>query len=37
MIGTLAAVAATQRSEALSVADAIASIEAHLADGPSSC
>ena len=37
MIGTLAAVAATQRSEALSVADAIASIEAHLADGPLSC
>jgi len=37
MIGTLAAVAATHRSKALSVADAIASIEAHLADGPSSC
>ena len=37
MIGTLAAVAATHRSNALSVADAIASIEAHLADGPSSC
>jgi formylmethanofuran dehydrogenase subunit B len=36
-IGTLAAVAATQRSNALSVADAIASIAAHLADGPSSC
>ena len=36
-IGTLAAVAATHRSKALSVADAIASIEAHLADGPSSC
>jgi formylmethanofuran dehydrogenase subunit B len=36
-IGTLAAVAATQRSNALSVADAIAAIEAHLADGPSSC
>jgi formylmethanofuran dehydrogenase subunit B len=36
-IGTLAAVAATHQSKALSVADAIASIEAHLADGPSSC
>jgi formylmethanofuran dehydrogenase subunit B len=36
-IGTLAAVAATHRSNALSVADAIASIEAHLADGSSSC
>jgi formylmethanofuran dehydrogenase subunit B len=36
-IGTLAAVAATHASKALSVADAIASIEAHLADGPSSC
>jgi formylmethanofuran dehydrogenase subunit B len=35
-IATLAAVAATQRSGALSVADAIASIAAHLADGPSS-
>lgn len=37
MIGTLVAVAATQPSEALSVADAIASITAHLPDGPSSC
>ncbi len=37
MIGALAAVAATRRSEALSVADAIASIAAHLADGSSSC
>jgi formylmethanofuran dehydrogenase subunit B len=36
-IATLAAVAATQRSGALSVAEAIASIAAHLADGPSSC
>jgi formylmethanofuran dehydrogenase subunit B len=36
-IGTLAAVAATHRSKALSVADAIASVAAHLADGPSSC
>jgi formylmethanofuran dehydrogenase subunit B len=36
-IATLAAVAATQRSGALSVADAIASIAAHLADGPSLC
>jgi formylmethanofuran dehydrogenase subunit B len=36
-IGTLVAVAATRRSKALSVADAIAAIEAHLADGPSSC
>jgi formylmethanofuran dehydrogenase subunit B len=37
MIGTLAAVAATRRSNALPVADAIAAIEAHLADEPSSC
>jgi len=37
MIGTLAVVAATHRSKAVSVADAIASIAAHLADGPSSC
>ena len=37
MIGTLAAVAATHRSEALSVADAIASIVTHLADRPSTC
>jgi formylmethanofuran dehydrogenase subunit B len=36
-IGTLAGVAATHPSKALSVADAIASIAAHLADGPSSC
>jgi formylmethanofuran dehydrogenase subunit B len=36
-IGTLALAAATQRSNALSVADAIASIAAHLAGGPSSC
>jgi formylmethanofuran dehydrogenase subunit B len=36
-IGTLTTVAATRRSKALSVADAIASIAAHLADGPSSC
>jgi formylmethanofuran dehydrogenase subunit B len=37
MLGTLAAVAATHPTEALSVADAIASITAHLADGPPSC
>jgi formylmethanofuran dehydrogenase subunit B len=37
MIGTLAAVAATHRSEALAVADAIAAIAAHLPAGPSSC
>jgi formylmethanofuran dehydrogenase subunit B len=37
MIGTLGAVAATQPSEALSVADAIAAITAHLPDGPPSC
>jgi formylmethanofuran dehydrogenase subunit B len=37
MIATLAAVAAAHRSNALSVADAIAAIEAHLADEPSSC
>jgi formylmethanofuran dehydrogenase subunit B len=36
-IGALVAVAATHRSKALSVADAIASIAAHLADGPSPC
>jgi formylmethanofuran dehydrogenase subunit B len=35
-LGTLAAVAATNRSEAVSVAGAIASITAHLADGPPS-
>jgi formylmethanofuran dehydrogenase subunit B len=35
-MGTLAAVAATNPSEAVSVADAIASIAAHLADGPPS-
>jgi formylmethanofuran dehydrogenase subunit B len=35
-MGTLAAVAATNRSEAVSVAGAIASITAHLADGPPS-
>ena len=37
MLGTLAAVAATHRSDAISVADAIAVIAAHLSDGPSSC
>jgi formylmethanofuran dehydrogenase subunit B len=37
MMGTLAAVTAAHRSEALSVADAIAAIEAHLADRPPSC
>jgi formylmethanofuran dehydrogenase subunit B len=37
MMGTLTAVAATQRSNALSVADAIATIEAQLAGEPSSC
>jgi formylmethanofuran dehydrogenase subunit B len=37
MIATLAAVAASDRSNALSVAAAIAAIEAHLADEPSSC
>jgi formylmethanofuran dehydrogenase subunit B len=37
MLGTLAAVAATHRSETPSVADAIAAIAARLADGPSSC
>jgi formylmethanofuran dehydrogenase subunit B len=37
MIGTLAAVAATHPSEALSVAAAIASIAARLADEPSPC
>jgi formylmethanofuran dehydrogenase subunit B len=36
-LGTLAAVAATNPSEAVSVAGAIASITAHLADGPPSC
>jgi formylmethanofuran dehydrogenase subunit B len=36
-IATLAAVAATQPSGALSVTDAIAAIAVHLADGPSSC
>jgi formylmethanofuran dehydrogenase subunit B len=36
-MGTLAAVAATNRSEAVSVAGAIASIAAHLADGPPAC
>jgi formylmethanofuran dehydrogenase subunit B len=36
-IGTLALAAATHRSNALSVADAIAAIAAHLADGPPSC
>jgi formylmethanofuran dehydrogenase subunit B len=35
IIGALAVVVATHRSEALSVADAIASITAHLSDGPS--
>jgi formylmethanofuran dehydrogenase subunit B len=37
VLGTLTAVAATHRSEALSVADAIAAIAAHLADRPSPC
>jgi formylmethanofuran dehydrogenase subunit B len=37
MIGTLVAVSATQPSEALSVADAIASITAHLSAEPQSC
>ena len=37
MIGTLAAVTATHRSEALSVADAITSIVAHLSAEPLSC
>jgi formylmethanofuran dehydrogenase subunit B len=37
MIGTLAAVSATQPSGALSVADAIASITAHLSAEPQSC
>jgi formylmethanofuran dehydrogenase subunit B len=37
MIATLAAVAATHRSNALSVAAAIAAIEAHLTDGSSPC
>ena len=37
MMGTLAAVTAAHRSEALSVAAAIASIAAHLADRPPSC
>jgi len=37
MIGTLTAVAATHQSEAIPVADVIASIAAHLAGGPSSC
>lgn len=37
MAGTLAAVAATQPSAALPVADAIASITAHLLDGPPPC
>jgi formylmethanofuran dehydrogenase subunit B len=37
IIGTLAAVAATHRSEVLSVADAIASVATQLAQGPSSC
>jgi formylmethanofuran dehydrogenase subunit B len=36
-IGTLVAVAATNRSEAVTVAGAIASITAHLADRPPSC
>jgi formylmethanofuran dehydrogenase subunit B len=36
-IAALAAVAATHRSNALSVADAIALIATHLGDGPSSC
>jgi formylmethanofuran dehydrogenase subunit B len=37
MIGTLAAISAAQPSEALSVADAIASITAHLSTEPSPC
>ncbi|HLK84049.1 MAG TPA: tungsten formylmethanofuran dehydrogenase [Xanthobacteraceae bacterium] len=37
MMGTLAAVTAARRSGALSVADAIAAIAAHLADAPPSC
>ena len=37
VIGTLAAVTATHRSEALSVADAIASIATHLSAEPLSC
>jgi formylmethanofuran dehydrogenase subunit B len=37
MIGTLVPVTATQSSNAPSVADTIASITAHLSDGPSSC